>query len=103
MDSNSETMSEKKGLETEQHINVVNLAEVDVAARLDTDEPLDPEVAARLRCVQLRLLLHSKHDHLASSFMLDAKSICISCPLCAVRILKTPPEIAEIDLFLFST
>ncbi|KAF9484670.1 MFS general substrate transporter [Pholiota conissans] len=50
MDSSSvETTSEKKSSDTQQHTNVVNLQEIDIAAELDSDKPLDPEVAARLR------------------------------------------------------
>jgi hypothetical protein len=102
MDSNSATTYEKNGLEIEQHTNVVNIAEVDVAAGLDSDQPLDPEVAARLRCVQLISLLQHKHDHLSSSFMLDVKLTCISCPSCAVRNLNPVGDCSKIELSLFS-
>jgi hypothetical protein len=66
MDSSSETTSEKKGLAIEQHANVVNLVEVDVAASLDSDKPLDPEVAVRLRWVQLALPPGKRDDLLTS-------------------------------------
>lgn len=50
MSSITETASEKKA---EEHVHVLNVAEVDVAAGLDSDEPLDPKVAARLRYIQI--------------------------------------------------
>lgn len=45
MDSSSEKSDEKRQL---GH-NVFNAEEVDVAARLDSETPLDPKVAERLR------------------------------------------------------
>lgn len=48
MDSGSVTTSEKKGSVNHTH-HVLNLHDVDVAATLDSEKPLDPEVALRLR------------------------------------------------------
>jgi len=39
-------MSEKRDA---HHGHTVNIREVDVAAGLDSDKPLDPDVAARIR------------------------------------------------------
>lgn len=38
-----------KELEVARHVHTVNIREVDVAASLDSDKPLDPMVAARIR------------------------------------------------------
>ena len=45
MDSQSAT-PEKRGI---HHGHTMNIREVDVAAGLDLDEPLDPNVAARIK------------------------------------------------------
>ena len=49
MDSSSEKSDEKRQI---GH-NLFNVEEVDVAARLDSETPLDPKVAERLRYATL--------------------------------------------------
>jgi hypothetical protein len=53
MDSpTSSSMSEKQGAQPEpKHTVTVNIRDVDVAAGLDSDKPLDPDIAARIRYV----------------------------------------------------
>ena len=53
MSSIMEIASEKK---VEERVHVLNVADVDVAAGLDSDKPLDPIVAARLRYDQILIV-----------------------------------------------
>jgi len=77
MDSSSDT-TEKK--EVRHNVHHANAREVDVAAQLDSDAPLDPAVALRLRCVNA--------FYVSATAMFNAKtgvkSTGISCPSCVV-------------------
>lgn len=55
MGSSSGSEISKQGA---HHGRTVNIREVDVAAGLDSDKPLDPEVATRIRYVHLNYLGH---------------------------------------------
>ena len=64
------------------HGRTVNIRDVDIAAGLDSDKPLGPDIAAHIRyvhpCGHLALALMSEH-------LVGAKLIGTSCHLCAVR------------------
>jgi len=48
-----DSASEKSTKDGSHPARIVKLQDVDVAAELDSDKPLDPEVAARLRCAYI--------------------------------------------------
>ena len=78
MDSSSEKSDEKRQI---GH-NLFNVEEVDVAARLDSETPLDPKVAERLRYATLVWNLWS--DMASYAHSLDGKSTGTLCPSCVV-------------------
>ena len=78
MDSSSEKSDEKRQI---GH-NLFNVEEVDVAAHLDSETPLDPKVAERLRYATLVWTLWSDMTSYAHS--LDGKATGTLCPSCVV-------------------
>ena len=77
MDSSTGSDISKQGA---RRVHTVNIREVDVAAGLDSDKPLDPKVAARIKCVHSNYRQPSKNKH-----SVGAKSTGTLCHLCAVR------------------
>lgn len=92
-----DSASEKSTKDSSHPARVVNLEDVDVAAALDSDEPLDPEVAARLRCAYA----HAFRFESAQRWVVpDGRSTGISCLSCAV---SSPYFLHQLKILTFIT